>query len=130
MRRLSDILAEVGDPGFRPELKIRSAMQRPVAKMAVKGGLISVPVHQRPDVTQVIAEPVRRHRAILPAVPGHRLAGDEGRGSERSFAIDPHLLLLARIDDNPGAFEVARNSLCAISSFGRGFAAGLDDQPS
>ena len=54
-------------PGRREQVEVDPHVQAAVAEVAVVGAPAAVPGQQRVELAQVGAEPLRRHRRVLPA---------------------------------------------------------------
>jgi len=90
-------------PGRRLEVEVDPGVQAALTEVAVEGAAVAVPLVQLPQVAEVAAEPVRRDRGVLPALPGERLARHQRGGAQAGLAHLPDQLLVGWVVDQLGA---------------------------
>jgi hypothetical protein len=100
VRGLVDEAAVLLDAGGGDEVEVDPGVDAALAEMAVEGALVAILVEQLAQGAQVIPDPLRRDRGVLPARPGVRLAGHPGGGAQAGLADGPdRLLLLGVVED-------------------------------
>ncbi len=70
-------------PDLGEQVEVDPDVQAAVAEVAVVGAAAAVPAQQRVELAQVGAEPLGRHRGVLPARPGLAAVGEPGHGCRR-----------------------------------------------
>lgn len=79
------------------QVEVGARVHAAVAEVAVKSAAVPVAFQQVPELPQVAAQLLGRHRGVLPAFPHHRHAGDERGGTQGRLAHLPHLLFLGDV---------------------------------
>ena len=123
------------DTCLRPQVKTNAAVDASLAKVPIESALILVGFEQPAQISQVVAQMLRRNRRIFPSWPGIRLSGHRGAGGQPRFAHLPDLALLHRV-----AEELHRRCITlplqflheepgAIIRLSPALAAKLDEEP-
>src|SRR5205085_8160901 len=84
--RLVEERPERADPGLALQVEVPARVDAPVAVVAVERALVAVLAGELADVPEVLPEALGRHRRVLPALVGVRLARDEGGRAEARLA--------------------------------------------
>ena len=94
-------LVEEATPGPQPagaaQVEVDPAVDAAVAEVPVERRPVAVLVEQRAEAAQVVAEPLRRHRGVLPAGPVVALARHVGGRAQAGLADLPEALLFGDV---------------------------------
>ena len=133
VRRVFQERPEVRDPGPRREVEVDPHVQAAVAEVPVVDAAAAVPGEHGVELPQVGAEPLRRHRGVLPARPGLAAVGRAGEDPGAVLPDPPQRLHPRRLAHHQRRDRVrrhrGRDGLRGGVRLGPGRAAGLDVEP-
>src|SRR5947208_6151273 len=92
--RLIQKRAELRDSRRAVEVERNPAMNATLTKMAVERRGVLIPIEQVLELTEIGADPLRRHGRVLPTFPRVGVAGNPRRRAQAAFAHFPDQILL------------------------------------
>ena len=117
LRRLVEELAPVAQTLGRPQVEVDPAVDAAVPEVPVERRAVVVALQQLLEVPQVVAQPIGRHRRVLPARPVVALARDVCRRPQAGLPHLPDLLLLILVVEelHRGRIGVLPQALHAVA---------------
>ena len=101
IRRFVEKPPDAGGAFLRLQVEVDPRVEAALPEVAVEVAFVAVLLVEPAQVAQVRAELLRRHRRVLPALPGQRPAGRVRRRAQRRLADPPDEPRLVRVREDP-----------------------------